>query len=45
VAFPVFVACSATVQSAIVGFELGPRLRRVRRRDAAVVRSASPSDG
>jgi hypothetical protein len=45
VAFPLFVACSATVQSVIVGFELGPRLRRVRHRDVAAVRSASPSDG
>jgi uncharacterized membrane protein len=45
VAFPLFVACSATVQSAVVGFELGPRLRRARHRDAAVVSSASPTQG
>jgi hypothetical protein len=45
VAFPLFVACSATVQSAIVGFGFVPRLRRVRHRDVATVRSASPSDG
>lgn len=45
VAFPLFVACSATVQSAVVGFELGPRLRRARHRDAAVASSASPTEG
>ena len=45
VAFPLFVACTAAVQSAIVGLELGPRLRRARHRDAAVVGSSSPTDG
>jgi hypothetical protein len=30
VAFPLFVACSATVQSILVGLEPGPRLRRTR---------------
>jgi hypothetical protein len=45
VAFPLFVACSATVQSAVVGFEPGPRLRRARHRDAAVGSSASPTEG
>lgn len=45
VAFPLFVACTATVQSAIVGLEPGPRIRRARHRDAAVVRSTSPTDG
>ncbi len=45
VAFPLFVACTATLQSAIVGFELGPRLRRARHPDAAVGTSASPTEG
>ena len=45
VAFPLFVACTATLQSAIVGFELGPRLRQVRHRDAAVESSPSPTEG
>lgn len=45
VAFPLFVACTAAVQSAIVGLELGPRLHRARHRDAAVVGSSSPTDG
>jgi hypothetical protein len=45
VAFPIFVACSAAVQSALVGFELGPRLRRARHRDAAVGSSTSPGEG
>jgi len=45
VAFPLFVACTAAVQSAIVGLELGPRLRRARHLDAAVVGSSSPTDG
>jgi hypothetical protein len=45
VAFPLFVACSASVQSAIVGFELGPRVRRTRHGGAAVAKSASPTEG
>lgn len=45
VAFPLFVACTAAVQSAIVGLEPGPRLRRARHLDAAVVGSSSPTDG
>ena len=45
VAFPLFVACSAAVQSAIVGLELGPHLRHARHREAAADRSTSPTDG
>jgi hypothetical protein len=35
VAFPLFVACSAAVQSIIVGLEPGPRLRRIRQQTGA----------
>ena len=35
VAFPLFVACMATVQSILVGLEPGPRLRRMRRQSCA----------
>ena len=35
VAFPLFVACMATVQSILVGLEPGPRLRRMRRQSRA----------
>jgi hypothetical protein len=45
VAFPLFVACSATVQSAIVGLEIGPRLHHIGHRKAAAVKSASATDG
>jgi hypothetical protein len=39
VAFPLFVACTATVQSAVIGFELGPRFRRARHHAVAVASS------
>lgn len=45
VAFPLFVACTATVQSAVVGFELGPRFRRARHLDVAVANAAPPAEG
>jgi hypothetical protein len=45
VAFPLFVAVTAAAQSAIIGFELGPRFRRARHRDVAVANSASPTEG
>jgi len=34
-AFPLFIACMASVEVVLVGFEPGPRLRRSRHRDAA----------
>jgi hypothetical protein len=45
VAFPLFVACTATVQSLLVGLEPGPRLRRARHHDAPVTGSAAPAEG
>ena len=45
VAFPLFVACTAAVQSAVVGFELGPRYRRARHLDVAVVNAAPSAEG
>ena len=45
VAFPLFVACTAAVQSAVVGFELGPRYRRARRLDVAGVNAAPSAEG
>jgi hypothetical protein len=34
-AFPLFIACMASVEVFLIGFEPGPRLERARRRDAA----------
>jgi hypothetical protein len=45
VAFPLFVAITATVQSAVVGFELGPRFRRSRHRNVEVANAATPAEG
>jgi hypothetical protein len=45
VAFPLFVAVTAAAQSAIIGFEVGPRLLRARRRDIAVAHTASSTEG
>jgi hypothetical protein len=44
VAFPLFVACTATVQSIFVGLEPGPRLRRARHPDATPPGSAAPAE-
>jgi hypothetical protein len=45
VAFPLFVAVTATVQSLLVGLEPGPRLRRARHHSAAPTGSAAPAEG
>jgi hypothetical protein len=45
VAFPLFVACTATVQSAIIGFELGPRFRRSRHRAVPAAKAPASSEG
>jgi hypothetical protein len=45
VAFPLFVACMASVQSIVVGLEPGPRLRRARHPDLTVTGPASPAQG
>jgi hypothetical protein len=45
VAFPLFVACMASVQSIVVGLEPGPRLRRARHPDLTVSGAASPAEG
>jgi hypothetical protein len=45
VAFPIFVACMATVQSVVVGLEPGPRLRRARDRRAGGDVPAAPAEG
>jgi hypothetical protein len=45
VAFPLFVACTAAVQSAVVGFELGPRFRHARHLDVAVMNAAPQAEG
>ncbi len=42
VAFPLFVACMATVQSILVGLEPGPRFRQIRRRSR--VEGSSPTE-
>ncbi len=44
VAFPLFVACMASVESALVGFDLGPRFRG-RHAGPSVAEPASPADG
>jgi hypothetical protein len=45
VAFPLFVACMASLESILVGFEPGPRLRRARHTGATLAEPASPADG
>jgi hypothetical protein len=45
VAFPLFVACTATVQSVIIGFELGPRFHRARHPEAAAIAATTPTEG
>jgi len=42
VAFPLFVACVASVESVLIGLELGPRFRRSRDPGAG---SAAPAEG
>jgi uncharacterized membrane protein len=42
VAFPLFVACVASVESVLVGLEIGPRIRRFRHPGAG---SAAPVEG
>jgi hypothetical protein len=42
VAFPLFVACVASVESVLIGFELGPRFQRVRHPGAG---SATAAEG
>ena len=37
VAFPLFVLCMAGVESLVIGLELGPRARRLRRMEADAV--------
>jgi hypothetical protein len=44
VAFPLFVACMASVESILVGLEPGPRVRHARHLDAAVS-GPSPAEG
>lgn len=45
VAFPLFVLCMSGVESLVVGLELGPRSRRLRRAEADAIASASPAEG
>jgi hypothetical protein len=46
VAFPLFVACVATVESVVIGFDLGPRFRGLHHADTVMTAPASaPEDG
>ena len=45
VAFPLFVACMASVESIVIGLELGPRFRRIRHPGAGGAGMAAPAEG
>jgi hypothetical protein len=45
VAFPLFVACVASVESVLIGLELGPRFRTFRHPGAGGAGSAAPAEG
>ena len=45
VAFPLFVACVASVESILVGLEIGPRFRLFRHHGAGSSGSAAPAEG
>jgi uncharacterized membrane protein len=45
VAFPLFVACMASIESFLIGLELGPRFRRSRHADTGGAGSAAPAEG
>jgi hypothetical protein len=45
VAFPLFVACVATVESVLIGFEVGPRVRLARGSGPAGAGPAAPAEG
>jgi hypothetical protein len=45
VAFPLFVACMASVESIVIGLDLGPRLRRSRHPGAGGAGAAAPAEG
>ena len=45
VAFPLFVACMASVESIVIGLELGPRFRRFRHPGAGGAGTAAPAEG
>jgi hypothetical protein len=44
VAFPLFVACMATVETVVIGFELGPRFARARHPGSTVVAPVAPAE-